>query len=633
MQQVVILAGGAGSRLRERLNGLPKPMVNVAGKPLLEHQILLAKSHCFSEIVILVSHGAQTIADYFGNGNRWGLSIRYVEDATPRGTAGAIFDAFDALSDQFLVIYGDTVLNVDLGRLCLAHQRNQADATLFLHPNDHPQDSDLVGLDENGRVTDFYPYPHNPQRYYANLVNAALYVIDKSSLEPYRTLTGVIDFGKHLFPEMLRDGAFLYGYRSPEYIKDAGTPDRLDQVESDIQSGFVEQRSMVTAAPAVFLDRDGTLNVEINRVASADDLNLIDGVTKPLCRLNRSRYRTVIVTNQPVIARGDCDEAELRNVHNKLETLLGRDGAYVDAIYYCPHHPHGGYEGERPELKIVCSCRKPAPGLVFQAAEDLNIDLRKSWLIGDSTTDIMTARAAGLKSVLVRTGHAGRDGQYPARANFEFPSFSSAVDFILRGYPRMYDRVQPMTNRYTGGERVIVSGLAHTGKSTWSSTLQSALMDRGLNCVVVSLDNWLRNGDSRESGGVLSRYDMPAIDEFVKRLSDSTKSREYTIPYYERYSQMSQTNGDTLTIGPDDIVIFDGVIGLLVPALTRCASHRIFVECSVQLRRRNFWTEYRLRGYSETRIAQLFNERESEETATIRPTRALADLIVEGCLE
>jgi histidinol-phosphate phosphatase family protein len=434
---LVILAGGKGTRLKERLGDLPKPMVPIAQRPLLEHQIVLARDYEFSQITLLLGYGAEKIRAYFGNGAAWNVEINYIVEPVPRGTAGAVLKALDWLPDRFLIMYGDTMLNVDLRRFYNAHLRSNADATLFLHPNDHPQDSDLVDVDTQSRITAFYPYPHNPERYFPNLVNAALYVLEKTALENYKDLTGAPDFGRHLFPKMLSDGRVLYGYRSPEYIKDIGTPKRLDKAEADFQSGRIQHGSLAHPAPAVFLDRDGTLNVEKNRISSAVDLELLPHVAQAIRRLNHSIYRTIIVTNQPVVARGDCSESELKEIHNKLETLLGREGAYVNVIYYCPHHPDRGFPGERQELKITCSCRKPMPGLVDQAIRELNIDREHSWFIGDSTIDLLTAQNAGLKSILLRTGHAGQDNRYPVKADFEFCDLAASVDFILDAFPKV----------------------------------------------------------------------------------------------------------------------------------------------------------------------------------------------------
>jgi histidinol-phosphate phosphatase family protein len=230
---------------------------------------------------------------------------------------------------------------------------------------------------------------------------------------------------------MVDAGQRLYGYRSREYIRDVGTPERLEHAEHDLLSGRIASSSFATPARAVFLDRDGTINEEVNRVSNPEQFKLLPGVGEAIRRLNRSGYVVVVVTNQPVIARGDCTEATLREIHNRMETRLGEAGAYVDAIYYCPHHPDKGFPGERAELKFACSCRKPEPGLVERACHDMNLDLGASWFIGDSDTDVKTAGRAGIRSVLVESGRAGRNEMPDCLADYRFPSLTEAVDFIL----------------------------------------------------------------------------------------------------------------------------------------------------------------------------------------------------------
>jgi D,D-heptose 1,7-bisphosphate phosphatase len=192
----------------------------------------------------------------------------------------------------------------------------------------------------------------------------------------------------------------------------------------------VDNDSLSVPQPAVFLDRDGTLNIEVERVRTPDDFELIEGAVDAVKRINRTGLRAILVTNQAVLARGDCDEAGIAQVHAKMETLLGRGGAWLDAIYYCPHHPHRGYAGEVPELKIDCDCRKPKPGMLLKAKEDFNLDFSKSWMIGDSALDIRLAKSAGIRSILVRTGKGGSDMAPADVPDFTFDSLPEAVSFI-----------------------------------------------------------------------------------------------------------------------------------------------------------------------------------------------------------
>lgn len=435
MKQAVILAGGLGTRLRERLGDLPKPMIPIGGRPLLEHQVELCVRHGFRDLVIFACYRADLIAAHFGDGRRWGASISYAIETEPLGTAGAVLAGLDRLADEFVVLYGDTMVNVDLTRLAQAHTQARADATLLLHPNNHPQDSDLVEVDAAGMITAFHNRPHPAGRWFQNLVNAGLYILRKSAIAPGAGQSLKQDFGKDLFPALLAGGARLLGYNSPEYIKDIGTPERYDQICAEFARGVIGASSLARPQRAVFLDRDGTLITDKDCLRSADGLEILPSVPEAVRELNHAGWRAIVVTNQPVIAKGWCDERELQNIHNKLETLLGAEHAFLDRIYFCPHHPDKGFPGERPELKIQCDCRKPGIGMIRQAARDLNLDLAQSWMIGDTSTDIQAAKNAGLRSVLLRTGAGGGDRQPAVPPDFTADRLLDAVRLILKASP------------------------------------------------------------------------------------------------------------------------------------------------------------------------------------------------------
>lgn len=412
MKQLVILAGGMGTRLKARLGDLPKPMIPIGGRPLLEHHVELARRHGFEDIIIFACYRSDLIDRHFGDGSRWGVRLRTVVEKEPLGTAGAVLAGYDLLAEELAVTYGDTMVNVDLERIRQARAAIDADAALLLHPNDHPSDSDLVETGQAGWITAFHNRPHPSGHWFRNLVNAGLYIVKKTALQPWINSRQPLDFGRDLFPAMLAQKKRLLAYVSPEYIKDIGTPERYDRVGAEYDRGVVQRSSLATPQRAVFLDRDGTLVREVNGLTSPDQLELLPGAAQAVRELNHHGWLAILVTNQPVVAKGFCTEADIAVIHNKLDTLLGREHAYLDRVYWCPHHPEKGFAGERPELKMDCDCRKPKPGMVLQAARDLNLDLTACWLVGDTTTDVETARNAGIKSVLLGTGHAGRDDKY-----------------------------------------------------------------------------------------------------------------------------------------------------------------------------------------------------------------------------
>lgn len=432
MKQAIILAGGFGKRLEKIYPDIPKPMVPFLGKPLLQHQLELCRNNDFTNIKILLHHKAEMIEEYFSDGSELGLKIDYFKEEQPLGTAGAVLNIYDHLDNNFIVIYGDTYLNVDLNCFFNSHVDQQADLTIFIHPNNHPHDSDLVEVDDNNYIKAFHSYPHKEGSWYSNLVNAALYSFKKELLLPYTNNIRRQDFSKDLFPDLLKKNKIIFGYSSCEYIKDMGTPERIYNVEKDIATEKHIRLQNNYKKNAIFIDRDGVINEEQGLVSHEEQLILIDGVSKAIRKINDAGFIVIVITNQPIIARGDATEESLKLIHNKMETILGRDGAYLDAIYYCPHHPDKGFDGEVPRLKFKCDCRKPEIGMIEAACKEMNIDLDNSWFIGDSTTDIMTARNASLKSIIVKTGFAGKDKKYDVVPDYCFENLERAVDFILK---------------------------------------------------------------------------------------------------------------------------------------------------------------------------------------------------------
>lgn len=622
--QVAILAGGMGTRLKARTGNLPKPMAPILGRPVLEHQIELCRRHGFIRIALLVHYEHDAISSYFGDGQRWGVELVYCVEQEARGTAGALRDALKKMDERFLVLYGDTYADVDLSSLFASHAASGALATLFLHPNDHPDDSDLVEVDAQLRVVAVHSYPHPAHEVYANLVNAALYVLERDALAAVIPAASKSDLAKHTFPLMLSAGMHLRAYISPEYIKDMGTPDRLDKVERDIVVGVPERLSSRQRRHAVFLDRDGTLNVEVNHLRSPLQLQLLPGVADAVRSLNRAGLLAVGVTNQPVLARGDVSWADLNRIHATLDHLLGVGKAYLDRMYVCPHHPESGFAGEVPELKIDCDCRKPRTGMIDRAVRELDIARESSWLVGDTTSDIRAGTRAGLHTILVRTGHAGLDGKYDDQPDYVMPDLPAAVDWILRGHASMARQLLSVTAAAANARLILVAGPARAGKSCTARVMAEQLGAAGRFVHVLPLDGWLRPINQRlEGGGVLDRYDMQAIMAALKPILEDGGRHWLQLPFYERKSFSAQL-GPMRSIGPDDILIVEGVPALMDPALRAASDVRVFVDVDDVQREQRLHADYAWRGEPLDRVDRRFRSRNQDELPIVRDSSAYA---------
>ena len=396
--KIVIMAGGKGTRIAAVNSEVPKPMIPIMDKPILEYEIDCVKKQGFTDIILVVGYLGKAVSGYFGDGSKFGVSIEYIVEESPLGTAGALYLLKDKIDDDFLLLNGDIIFDVDFHRFYNEHKKNNCVATILTHPNNHPYDSGIIVADKQGKVLNWL-HKEDERLWYQNRVNAGLHMLSPKIFERFTELKKV-DLDRDVLKPLISEGE-LFVYDSPEYIKDMGTPDRFYAVIEDIKSGKVENKNLSNKQKAVFLDRDGTINKYVGFLRNIDEFELLDGVAEAIKKINSSGYLAIVVTNQPVIARGEVSLEELQEIHNKMETLLGQEGAYVDAIYYCPHHPDKGFEGERPEYKMVCDCRKPKPGMLIEAAEKFNIDLSQSYMVGDGKNDVEAGVAAGCESVII----------------------------------------------------------------------------------------------------------------------------------------------------------------------------------------------------------------------------------------
>lgn len=435
--QAVIQAGGKGTRV-STITGdtIPKPMLEISGYPILYHQIMNLKKSGISDIVIIIGHLGNVIKNYFGDGKDLGVNISYIEEnpLVPLGTAGALYYLKDKINDDFIFLLCDVFVDIDFKKMTNFHRENNADVTLLTHPNSHPFDSDLI-VENNNIVTSFdHKTNDRTNYYYNNLVNAGIMIFSPKVFE-YLKEEKKYSYEKDIVEPLIKDGKVL-SYKSSEYAKDMGTVERYAKVQEDFINGLCEQKNLTKKQKTIFLDRDGTINKYVGFLRNIEDFELLPNVCEAIKRINDSGYLAIVITNQPVVARGEVTIEKLDMIHKKMETLLGKDGAYIDDLYYCPHHPDKGYVGEVPELKFKCNCRKPNIGLITQAVNEHNIDLENSIIIGDSTLDIKLAENTGMESILLETGQAGLDGKYKVNPTYVAKNLLEAVDIVLKSKKR-----------------------------------------------------------------------------------------------------------------------------------------------------------------------------------------------------
>lgn len=425
----VIIAGGNATRLG--VPNIPKSMISIDETPLLERQILFAKRYGIKKFFILSGRLSHCIKEYFEDGSHFDVDVIHIEEPFPLGTAGSVKLAQPFLKNRFLVFYGDLVMNFNLHKLLQFDKTHPSlYGTIVVHPNDHPHDSDLIKVDINSTIKGFIPKPHPKNFFYRNIVNAGVYILDPLIFKHIPS-ESYLDFGKDIFPKILQEeqGILFSAYHTAEYIKDMGTEERLKQISYDVKCGKVSVLHQDNTRPAIFLDRDGVICTNMNNSADNTQFVLLPNVAKSIKKINQSGRLAIVITNQPGIAKGFFSEEDLENLHAYMETLLGDEGAYLDAIFYCPHYPEKGFEGERQELKTECNCRKPQPGLLLTAMKQFNIDMEQSWMIGDNVIDMLAGKAAKCNTAFITTTPSTI---ISCTYTIQTPSLSDAIDIILK---------------------------------------------------------------------------------------------------------------------------------------------------------------------------------------------------------
>ena len=622
--QTVILAGGYGTRLSKVFPGTPKPLIPVNGIPILERIVNECKKYNQKDILLLTHFKANKIRNYFGDGKKFGVSISYFEEEHPMGTGGALLLAKHLLEKTFLVLYADVYFDLNLDLFKRFHNENSAELSMVIHPNNHPYDSDLVVLGKNNKVIDIKPALDNTKFNYRNLVNAAMYIMDKSILDIPYSKNEKYDIAKDFIPTILKNNKKIFAYRTVEYLKDMGTPDRLRHVEEDIKSGVVSSRSNITSRKALFIDRDGTIIEDCNHLSNPKKVRLLDGASDALKKINKSDYLSICMTNQPVVARGECSLETLDKIHAKMDHLLGLDESYLDDLYFCPHHPHKGFDREIASLKRNCHCRKPKIGMIKKAEKDHNISLSDSWMIGDRTSDLQTGNNFGGYNSLILTGEAGRDKTFKIRPDLVSENLDEAVSFILDSFEFFDKASREIIKNLKKRHFIFIGGCSRSGKSTLSSILKKNLKRESKMAHILELDGHLFGNRSSQQD-FKERYNIKEILKILDKFAQK-KTGYYHDKSFDHFQNCVVDHGKK-KFNESDIFIIEGIVSLEIAKSFESSNFKVFVDAPLSLRKKNFINKYRRHNYEMKGINKLWKERKASEDEYLLKEKRKVDYV------
>jgi mannose-1-phosphate guanylyltransferase/phosphomannomutase len=428
---IVILCGGKGKRLG--LKNTPKPMVDLCGYPLLRWQIETFKVFGFRRFILITGHLSSVIENYFGDGKKFGVSIEYIIEAEPKGTVFALYSAKNLLQDKsFFLAYGDVLSNINPNSLLeFKSQNTEITNIACVHPNSHPEDSDLIQLGANNLIINSLKKGSFKSGYTENLVNAAFYFFESLPEYPYELEKK--DIGMDLVQHLVEEKN-IYGFKTTAILRDLGTPERLNK-----GAGLVKDKNFDEWAnrknSAWILDRDDTI-IKDPWSTTLDKPSLINGSGEAIKKINQSNNLAICITNQPGVAKGFFNLNQVLDTNKFIQGELANYNAFIDEWYICPHHPERGFAGEIKELKKKCSCRKPGALLFKKAIKDSQLDVQKSFCVGDHVRDIIPGNMLGFttiylgkkESFLSQMNHLKLQAEQP---DYYFDSLLDAVKVLL----------------------------------------------------------------------------------------------------------------------------------------------------------------------------------------------------------
>jgi histidinol-phosphate phosphatase family protein len=590
VKQAVILAGGRGTRLQPLTDTVPKPMILLNGKPFLEYLIELLKENGISEIVLLLGYLPEKITEYFGDGSRFGVQITYSISDISDETGTRIKKAERLLQQDFLLMYCDNYLPLNLKKLLEFHEKQKTMASVTVYTNKDKITKNNVFVDEKGYVI---TYDRTRQAKDLNGVDVGFFILSKKIMEwmPEENFS----FQNVIIPRLI-DQHQLSGYFIDNRYYSIGSLERLPLTEKFLQPKKV-----------IFLDRDGVINKKPPKaeyVKNWTEFEFLPGAIDALALLTKNGYQIYLISNQAGIARGAMTEQDLDTIHENLQRELHNQGANINGIYYCPH----GWNDN-------CDCRKPKPGMLLQAAREHNLDLTKTFFIGDDERDVEAGNAAGCKTILVTP---------EKNLLFVVQSLVSNDNYaeVLR---ILYER-----HKQSDKPRFFVSigGCSRCGKTHLAKKIKEDLEKYAISCTIVSLDNWLLGINERKGNeSVRERFQYEKISNAITRLQ---QGETIYPPLYDPKTRviLKKKSNEGIYVKAHGVCIIDGVVALDIKELRDLSDFTIYVEANDVVRKKRlkeFYIDDKKCSANETE--QIIKSREIDEVTIIKETKKYADII------
>ena len=405
ISQAVITLGGRGTRLSSITKEIPKALWLIDGIHTFERTIANLSAQGINKFILLLDYKSDIFKKEAKKiSKKYAISIKTYLENSPMGEAGGLLDIIQDLEELFLFIHGDIIFDIDLGRFINFHIRHSADITFMTHLTNHPFDSDCISESKSFQINSYKlkTSKDSSNEYY--LGNAGIALISKSIVnfikQKFSNQTKKLSLFKDFIILAHENGYLVFSYNTSEYLKDMGTPKRLKTVENDIKSGKVKKNSYRVLQKVLFLDRDNTLiKSNQNDYIINKDFEFYNDRIYKLSKIAKDFNFVVMVTNQPQISMGYISYQAVLDINIYVILKCQELGLNISCAYICPHHPHIGFKNEVSILKTSCFCRKPSPGMFFEASINRNISLQDSLLIGDSWRDKESARYSKMKFI------------------------------------------------------------------------------------------------------------------------------------------------------------------------------------------------------------------------------------------